>query len=345
MFIEAGCLLHSEYTMSKVLALVFFFSLSSFGGDSFDRQKVFTFDTGIPLVATVSCSGAIVRSNTAWQGNSFFVTASHCQYLTHLIKDKTAHNSGGFMGLRASSPASVNFTWENSNHSYSQDILVAPISDKSFNAEVIHVAQKLPAVGSPITIAGYPGKGVPLFVMVNVFQKMDCIYKGPVLAASAVRAIYGRATILHFALCNKRTFIAGMSGGPVQDSVGNYIGTISQGAQDILDRSDRETTSIIYFGELTEESLSLVNANPEKSISDETVKARDQVVLVEKIENISGTSVLSYEESQLRYSLKNGLIDGIVNCLSPKDLCRDEYFAEGLRMNVWDDQKAFRRQD
>jgi len=213
-----------------------------------ERAPALSFISGLPVLAYSLCSGSPVRSRQ-WE-KPMFLSARHCfpKSIPEGEAVRGAYASGSVMGLPDPGARALEFKPGLGQFDLIQDFALVPVSgDVSPKARIYDLAQRMPQPGDMITIWGYPGVGVPLIGGAAPLTKMECSYLGPIMNGSSAK---GRPfTMLHAALCPSRTFIQGMSGGPILNSSGELIGALSMST---LPRQLEGGEVAVIFPEVTE---------------------------------------------------------------------------------------------
>ncbi len=224
--------------------------------------------SGIPLVAFMNCSAAAVQS-PSFGASPRIITARHCFFSRP--NDGTYHfqsagfSAGSVMGVF--NPFKQSFTFElgDAETRNVQDLVIASPQGPLHQLRVLPMAESFPSENENIHLWGYPAKGIPLVATVSGMSRFDCTYKGFFISPQAAKGARGAYSIFHLAECPRQSYIQGMSGGPVTNELGEYIGTTSMAVDsDVQFSGPSKDKSYVIFSGLTEQELAL-----RKKVSDD----------------------------------------------------------------------------
>lgn len=217
-----------------------------------ERKPALSFTTGLPLLAYSTCSGSPVVSSL-WEG-PMFLSAKHCLPSRAAGGEavRGAYASGSVMGVVNPAARALEFYTGRAQYEGIQDFALAPVKGEvSKAARVYRLARAMPRPGEKLTVWGYPTVGIPGLAGAAPLAGMSCAYLGHFLGI-APHAKNEPFTLIHAARCPRKVFIQGMSGGPVLDSAGDVIGTLSMCTAP--PKFDVEG-SVLLFPEVTEARL------------------------------------------------------------------------------------------
>ncbi|WP_372655734.1 trypsin-like serine protease [Halobacteriovorax sp.] len=163
----------------------------------------------------INCSGAFVKYNT----KRYFISASHCFKKPPSKKvDSYIYNSRNYKKVR-SSKVTVNFS-EDHYYNPEGDTLFKEISKStSIKTNELFLSSVQPAIGDKVTVLGYP-----IIRSKRVATKLSCNFLGSTIYETPVNP-KGIGRIIK---CNsKLKSVIGISGGPVLNESGEYIGVMS----------------------------------------------------------------------------------------------------------------------
>lgn len=215
-------------------------------------KPALSFITGLPVLAYATCSGAPVASSL-WSG-PMFLSAEHCfpPGVVNSPWPRGAYASGNILGVVNPGAAVLKFLPGQGQLDPVQDFALFPVKGAvSGAAHIYRLAKGMPAIGERLTFWGYPVLGLPLFGGVAPLARMDCSYLGPFLA-STVNVRHKPFTLIHAAQCPRKYFVKGMSGGPVLNSAGEIVGTLSMST---FSPEFQGEGTVLLFPEITEARL------------------------------------------------------------------------------------------
>lgn len=281
---------------------------------------------GIPLLVVTGCSAAAVKSSLWEQPLAF--SAGHCFMKFGGVEDgaklrgtHTAHSSGNIMGVGGFGNA-FKFDLAQGDFSGVHDFVVAPIVSKIKGVKVLELTPKTPQAGDKVTAWGYAGKGIPLLVTGFLLTKLECTFKGYAMMSQSANLKGYPWTVLGFAECPPQVFIAGMSGGPVVNGQGQYIGMLNNGAT-LKFKSERSEKTYLFFQVLSEEEVRLRMRESKSSYI--YVPAVDGRRHYQPLYKVWGTYVgersqkaeWNLDKLNAVIPFDHGFIDGIVEDLTP----------------------------
>ncbi|GEM_PF-2866089 len=230
--------------MQKIPILIFFLlQLQSALGSAEVNDVAVSYYSGRSSSST-NCSGSFVTSNS----KRYFISASHCfkdlpkkKIHTYIYKHRSNKRD-------RSSKVSIDFSKEHYfNRAGDTVFKEIPQSTRLRTNELI-LSNKLPSLGDQISVLGYPIKKSK-----RIATKLSCIFLGSTVYQTPVNP-KGIGRILKCKTSLKS--VIGISGGPVINDAGEFIGTTS--AQ-ILPAKDYEFKGerFIYliYNEVTRELL------------------------------------------------------------------------------------------
>lgn len=190
------------------------------------------------------CSGSFIRNNS----KRYFVSAAHC------FKDKPnksiktyTYNSKSFK-KNSDSKVSIALNKEHYFKRNGDTIFTEVPESTNIKTNTLELSTSRPTKGDYISIIGYPitkGDFVP--------TKLECEFIGSsVYAAPSIPVSIGRIVKC---FTNLKT-IGGMSGSPVLDESGDFLGTVSAEMQPLSNiKFEEERYIYIVYNEITNELL------------------------------------------------------------------------------------------